>query len=68
MTPGISEETLDAFSNKKIDKIISQMKDRSFKFKPSRRVYIPKADGKKRPLGIPCPIDKIVQEVFRSKL
>jgi len=66
MTPGGDNETLDGFSNQDIDKVIKDMKDRSFKFKPSKRIYIPKKNGKLRPLGIPSPRDKIVQEVFRE--
>jgi retron-type reverse transcriptase len=41
------------------------MKDRTFQFKPSERVYIPKKNGKLRPLGIPSPRDKIIQEAIR---
>jgi group II intron reverse transcriptase/maturase len=68
MTPGISGETLDGFSNDKIMKIIEAMKDRSFKFKPSRRIQIPKPNGKLRNIGIPNPIDKIVQRVIKGIL
>ena len=45
--------------------VIKQMKDRDFQFKPSLRVYIPKANGKMRPLGIPSPKDKIVQQAIK---
>ena len=41
------------------------MKDRNFKFKPSLRDFIPKANGKMRPLGIPSPKDKIVQQAIK---
>jgi len=68
MTPGIDGSTLDGFSNKHIDSIIKKLKSHEFKFKPSKRIYILKANGKKRPLGIPTPSDKIVQKVMKNIL
>lgn len=64
MTPGTDNMTLDGISEKRIDSIIDSLKDRSFQFKPSKRTYIPKANGKLRPLGIPSPMDKLVQKVL----
>jgi group II intron reverse transcriptase/maturase len=61
MTEGSDGETIDGFSLKKIDKIIEEMKTSTFQFKPAKRVEIPKAYGKKRPLGIPSTRDKVVQ-------
>lgn len=68
MTPGVDGQTIDGMSNEKINKIIGAMKDRSFKFNPSKRIYINKSNGNKRPLGIPSFTDKLVQEVLREKL
>jgi retron-type reverse transcriptase len=68
MTPGIDNLTLDGLSMNEIDKIVSQLKSREFKFKPSKRVYIKKSNGKLRPLGIPSPRDKIVQGAFMHLL
>lgn len=65
MTPGTDDETLDGFSLGEIDKIIEQMRSESYRCKPVRESFIPKANGKLRRLGIPCPRDKIVQEVVR---
>ncbi|MCM3164747.1 reverse transcriptase/maturase family protein [Metabacillus litoralis] len=68
LTKGTSEETIDGFSLQKIDEIIEQLKNGTFRFAPVRRVYIPKANGKKRPLGVPNFKDKLVQEVMRMIL
>jgi group II intron reverse transcriptase/maturase len=64
MTPGSDEETLDGVSQELLRQISREIKDSSFKFKPVRREWIPKANGKMRPLGIPSPRDKIVQKAM----
>ena len=69
MTPGIIPTTLDGFSSEVIQEIILNMKNGTFKFKPRRRVQIPKASGiGSRPLTVAPPRDKIVQEVMRMIL
>lgn len=68
MTPGIIPTTLDGFSIEVIQGIIKELKGESFKFKPGRRVRIPKASGGERPLTVAPPRDKIVQEVMRMIL
>ncbi|MBB4091966.1 reverse transcriptase domain-containing protein [Brucella pecoris] len=65
MTAGADGETIDGFSMKQVRRIIETMKDQTFTFTRARRTYIPKANGKLRPLGIPSPKDKVVQEVLR---
>lgn len=65
MTPGTDDETLDGFSEEEISKLILQMKSENYHCKPVRESFIPKANGKLRRLGIPCPRDKVVQEVVR---
>nr|YP_010836031.1 hypothetical protein QLP54_mgp35 [Phyllosticta yuccae]WGC90047.1 hypothetical protein [Phyllosticta yuccae] len=68
MTPGSDSETLDGISLSWLDKTINELKVQSFQFKPVRREYILKTNGKKRPLGIPSPRDKIVQEAMKMIL
>ena len=68
MTPGVDDETLDGFSKKTIEGVIEKMRNQSFQFIPADRIYIPKPNGKTRPLGIPTPKDKIVQDVIRMIL
>lgn len=68
MTPGIDNNTIDGFSKKKIAKLIELLKMERYQPKPVRRTYIPKKNGKMRPLGIPTFTDKLVQEVVRQIL
>src|SRR6201994_1373797 len=65
MTPGASEETADGMSEEKIDQIIGLVRHERYRFSPARRVYIPKKNGKLRPLGLPSWSDKLVGEVVR---
>jgi group II intron reverse transcriptase/maturase len=62
---GIDGETLESFAEKeeeKINKLLTTLKEKSYVPKPVKRVYIPKKNGKKRPLGIPTIEDRIVQQ------
>lgn len=62
MTPGSDNITLDGFSGKIVQDIISELRNQSYQFKPVKRIYIPKGNtGKMRPLGVPSPRDKVVQ-------
>ncbi|AOY77013.1 reverse transcriptase/maturase family protein [Clostridium formicaceticum] len=67
-THGVDKETADGFSIDKINKIIELLKNESYQPKPARRTYIPKKNGKKRPLGIPSFGDRLVQEACRMIL
>jgi len=53
MTPGVDGQTFDGFSPEKVRAIINRLADGTYQPKPVRRVYIPKANGRLRPLGIP---------------
>ena len=65
MTPGASAETADGMSEGKIDQIVEAMRHERYRFSPARRVYIPKKNGKLRPLGLPSWSDKLVGEVVQ---
>ena len=68
MTPGTDGKTEDGMSLERINKLIESIRSETYCPKPTRRVYIPKKNGKKRPLGIPSFEDKLVQEVIRMVL
>ena len=68
MTSGINGETADGMSLAKIGRIIDALRCERYRFQPVKRVYIPKKNGKKRPLGLPSWSDKLVGEVVRILL
>lgn len=61
-------DTIQGMSLARIDKIIEQLRTGTYQWKPSRRTYIPKKNGKMRPLSVPNWSDKLVQEVIRMIL
>jgi RNA-directed DNA polymerase len=63
MTKGVNDNTLDGLSHQRIDGIIKSLKEDKYRFRPVRRVYIPKKNGKMRPLGVPTGDSKLTQEV-----
>src|SRR5712692_6252948 len=65
MTKGTTEETADGMALDKINTIIEALKHERYRWSPARRVYIPKKNGSKRPLGVQSWSDKLVQEVIR---
>ncbi len=65
LTKGTTNVTIDGFSLQKIDDIIEQLKAGTFRFAPVRRVYVPKSNEKRRPLGVSNFEEKMVQEVMR---
>src|SRR5689334_2713613 len=65
MTHGVTDETPDGMSLEKIDALIEALRYERYQWLPARRTYIPKKNGKKRPLGMPVWSNKLVQEVIR---
>lgn len=68
MTKGTDNKNIDGMSIERIQKIIHSLKNESYQPQPARRTYIPKKNGKMRPLGIPSFDDKLLQEVIRMIL
>ena len=64
MVRGTTKKTLDGITLKWFENASRSLRAESFQWKPNRRVYIPKANGKRRPLGIASPRDKIVQQAM----
>jgi group II intron reverse transcriptase/maturase len=65
---GQTRKAFKADYERQMTTLIDQLKRKTYKPQPVRRVYIPKHDGKKRPLGIPALRDRIVQEALRAIL
>jgi group II intron reverse transcriptase/maturase len=68
MTPGVTGETVDGMSLVKIGQIIDTVRWERWKWSPVRRIFIPKKNGKRRPLGLPTWSDKLLAEVVRMLL
>lgn len=67
-TKALGSKTLDALNEDWFISVANSFRNGKFKFSPARRTYIPKPNGKKRPLTMPSPRDKIVQEAMRFLL
>ena len=63
-----TDDTIQGMSLERIDRIIEDLRDGTYQWKPSRRVHIPKGNGKTRPIAIPNWNDRLVQEVMRMIL
>ena len=68
MTKGTDGQTISGMSIKRIQSIIDKLRDESYQPHPAKRIYIPKKNGKQRPLGIPSIEDKLVQKVIQMIL
>ena len=67
-TKGIDNDTADGFGFDYVHQIIEELKNQTYTPKPVRRTFIPKRNGKKRPLGIPSFKDKLIQDAIRQIL
>ena len=65
---GISKEEYNNNLDANLDNLLTRMKTFSYRPQSVKRVYIPKANGKLRPLGIPAYEDKLVQGVLARVL
>ncbi|QUM74709.1 reverse transcriptase/maturase family protein [Sphingopyxis granuli] len=68
MTPGVDGQTFDGMTLARLDRLVQCVAEGRYRPRPVRRVYIPKGNGKMRPLGIPTADDRIVQEAARMIL
>lgn len=68
LTKGTADDTVDGMNLHRIHTIIEQLRHERFRFRPARRVRIPKKSGGTRPLGIPNLSEKLVQEALRQVL
>lgn len=65
-TPGVDKVTWSSDTAK--GKAVESLRARGYRARPLRRVYIPKANGKRRPLGIPTMKDRAMQALYRLAL
>jgi group II intron reverse transcriptase/maturase len=68
---GIDEMTVDelgAYIKENEDAIVQSLRNRTYIPKPVRRVYIPKDNGKERPLGIPTVLDRTIQQAVAQPI
>ena len=68
MTPGVDGLTIDGYSDERAANLRELLRENRYVPTPVKRVYIPKPNGKQRPLGMPTTNDRQVQEVWRMIL
>ena len=65
---GVTVEELGDYIRENKETIIKSLRNRTYMPKPVRRVYIPKENGKKRPLGIPTALDRTIQQAIAQPI
>ncbi|MCG7378484.1 group II intron reverse transcriptase/maturase [Paenibacillus sp. ACRSA] len=67
-TPGTDGKTIEDIKTLTEEDIVNHVRNKLLNYQPKkvRRVYIPKPNGKKRPLGIPSIVDRIIQQCFKQ--
>ena len=70
LTSGVDKKTIQYIKNMKLKKFIKLIQNKFKNYQPQmiRRVYIPKPNGKERPLGIPTIIDRIIEQCILQVL
>lgn len=69
-TAGVDKRTIKDLEKLTTEKLVEMVRKRLYNYRPYgvKRVEIPKPDGNKRPLGIPCIIDRLIQQCILQVL
>lgn len=65
---GVTVEELGDYIKSNKDEIVNSIRNKTYLPKPVRRVYIPKSNGKMRPLGIPTALDRTIQQAIAQPI